>query len=706
MYLQSTQKILHIRGYFHHNEGCKKALIAHFPAVPLHPALYEVALQQLKEGCTLTDLQEQNHVMVQSVAYCDQPADLSKSTYRWHWWDRDSHSLYCQFNCLQGIKITEQAHLNIDEWLDPDSAQFNQMLCDAVFHYSPRATCGERFEVCIATPEMQEATWKYAHQSQIILDGTFSICDKKIFLFIIMGLDKNKKGVPLAFLLFSAPSRNWHTAAGYNMEIIVKLIDQWKKSLGTQNGKEFKAWVAITDTDLMERGTLLIVFPCIWLLICKFHIRQSWWNHQNKELKGDSLLHIDVKNQLRRVEEYLIHTVSLEEAHTIISEEAEVLEEVKRQGHVAIAEKGLKHLNNYLLGYWCAESLWCSWSDYGHQIAAKILNCTLDGVLPTTNHLESFNGVLKRKHLCCWQRGGQHLQVDVLLRLLVMKILPAIFEQWAAKQIDTSIWEAQMCSIPGGATLLKAISVSGSGPAIPTITYQVPDENRDLAAAEILANNQIEILSFSETGFTFLCHSSLALAFENNPILYTVMLGFDGSATCECLDFITRGGVCKHICVAVLHLNALWANGLNLPAIQLPSSVEDARALQAHQFSNLLASDQNLSTAIAHAHSPIKKAVITMEDALWESDDAYMVESEVEERSADCTARITARGELEGADEDDDESIATDTPDNELNKFDFTSIYGVSRAALDEQTIARVFYELEGAAPKLSELSI
>lgn len=66
-----------------------------------------------------------------------------------------------------------------------------------------------------------------------------------------------------------------------------------------------------------------------------------------------------------------------------------------------------------------------------------------------------------------------------------------------------------------------------------------------------------------------------------------------------------------------------------------------------------------------------------MEDALWESDDAYMVESEVEEQSADCTARITARGELEGADEDDDESIATDTPDNELNKFDFTSIYGV-----------------------------
>jgi len=359
-YLQSTQKILRIRGYFHHNEGCKKALIARFPAVPLHPAVYEVALRQLKEGCTLTDLQERNRVMVQSVAYRDQPADLSKSTYRWHLRDGDSRSLYRQFNRLQGIKITEQAHLNIDEWLDPDSAQFNQTLRDAVFHYSPRATHGERFEVCIATPEMREAAWKYAHQSQIILDGTFGICDKKILLFIIMGLDENKKGVPLAFLLFSAPSGNRHTAAGYNTEIIARLIDQWKKSLGTQNGKEFEAWVAITDTDLMERGALLIVFPRIWLLICKFHIQQSWRNHRNKELKGDSLLHIDVKNRLHRVEERLIHTVSLEEARTIILEEAEVLEEVKRQGHITIAEKGLKHLNDYLLGYWCTESLWCS----------------------------------------------------------------------------------------------------------------------------------------------------------------------------------------------------------------------------------------------------------------------------------------------------------------------------------------------------------
>jgi len=92
--LQSTQRILRIRGYFHHNDGCTKALIARFPAVPLHPSVYEVALLQLKEGGTLTDLQERNRAMAQSVAYCDQPADLSKSPYRWHLRSTDTRFEY------------------------------------------------------------------------------------------------------------------------------------------------------------------------------------------------------------------------------------------------------------------------------------------------------------------------------------------------------------------------------------------------------------------------------------------------------------------------------------------------------------------------------------------------------------------------------------------------------------------------------------
>ncbi|CAK5278470.1 unnamed protein product [Mycena citricolor] len=54
----------------------------------------------------------------------------------------------------------------------------------------------------------------------------------------------------------------------------------------------------------------------------------------------------------------------------------------------------LTHLDS-LNNYWLTESLWKSWSDYGWTHIAHILKCTIDGVILTANHLESFNGVLK-----------------------------------------------------------------------------------------------------------------------------------------------------------------------------------------------------------------------------------------------------------------------------------------------------------------------
>lgn len=59
----------------------------------------------------------------------------------------------------------------------------------------------------MATDDMRRATWKYAHGSQLILDGTFGLCNRKVLL-ILMAVDEKKHGVALAFLLFSAPSGN------------------------------------------------------------------------------------------------------------------------------------------------------------------------------------------------------------------------------------------------------------------------------------------------------------------------------------------------------------------------------------------------------------------------------------------------------------------------------------------------------------------
>lgn len=165
-------------------------------------------------------------------------ADLSHSPYRWLLGQKDTWSLYRQFHRLQGVKLKEEAHINIHEWPDPSSLRYNEALCNAIFHYSPWLSKGEQFKVCIAMEEVvKEAAWKYAHLSQILLDGTFGICNAKIFLFIIMAVDEQNRGVPLAFLMFSTLSENQRTAAGCNTDVLAHLLGKWKESLGSRNGE-------------------------------------------------------------------------------------------------------------------------------------------------------------------------------------------------------------------------------------------------------------------------------------------------------------------------------------------------------------------------------------------------------------------------------------------------------------------------------------
>lgn len=95
--------------------------------------------------------------------------------YRWLLVASDTRALYRQYNRMQGVDTKEPAHVNIDEWLDPNSLRYKKTFADAIFHYSARASKEDRFEVCVATPEMQSAAWEYGNESQIILDGTFGI---------------------------------------------------------------------------------------------------------------------------------------------------------------------------------------------------------------------------------------------------------------------------------------------------------------------------------------------------------------------------------------------------------------------------------------------------------------------------------------------------------------------------------------------------
>jgi len=106
----------------------------------------------------------------------------------------------------------------------------------------------------------------------MMLDRTFGVCNKKMLLFIIMGIDEKHHGIPLAFLLFFTPSVNkaniiWiqHCNLGTLAEPMVQRpqVIQQETICGS---------VVVTDTDLKKQAVLMQVFPDVWLLLYKFHV--------------------------------------------------------------------------------------------------------------------------------------------------------------------------------------------------------------------------------------------------------------------------------------------------------------------------------------------------------------------------------------------------------------------------------------------------
>ncbi|KZV89638.1 hypothetical protein EXIGLDRAFT_139730 [Exidia glandulosa HHB12029] len=367
-YWVTTGQVLRIRAYSEHNTACSEASLLRRPNVPLHPSVFDVALRQLQLGASLTEIQEQNRRMFAQRLYPDQPADLAESAYRWLILRHDTRTLYRRHAHLNGIDVAERAEINIDEWLDPTSPKHNKVLSGAIFHYSARATRGDRFEVCIANHDMQEAAWRYAHGRQLILDGTFGVCNARILVFIAMAIDEENKGVPIAFLLFSAPAGNKLSSSGYDTAILTRLLVAWNRALGTRNGEAFKPRVAMTDTDFKERAALLVPWPELWELICRFHLRQCWRNHRAIGLKGDVPGIADVRMRLQDLEVALVETTHYPDAQELVRAERRRLQ-ARRSSEQAAARKGLVHLD-YLEGYWLKEELWQSWSDYGRQRAA------------------------------------------------------------------------------------------------------------------------------------------------------------------------------------------------------------------------------------------------------------------------------------------------------------------------------------------------
>ncbi|KAJ3831281.1 hypothetical protein F5878DRAFT_549746 [Lentinula raphanica] len=130
------------------------------------------------------------------------------------------------------------------------------------------------------------------------------------------------------------------------------------------------------------------------------------------------------------------------------------------------AEAGLEHLH-YLDHFWLKLSLWQSWSEWGRLAAAAVIKIPVEGIIPTTNHLESFNMVLKKKYIEQHLHSGHRLRFDILIILLITEILPKVYSRRRAMREHASSFLAQ-CSIFSRYWRSELIRASGEARAVET----------------------------------------------------------------------------------------------------------------------------------------------------------------------------------------------------------------------------------------------
>ncbi|KAK7030508.1 hypothetical protein VNI00_014107, partial [Paramarasmius palmivorus] len=237
------------------------------------------------------------------------------------------------------------------------------------------------------------------------------------------------------------------------------------------------------------------------------------------------------------------------------------------------AQGGLAHIA-YLNENWMSESMWRSWSDWSRIAASARIGIPVDSVLPTTNHLEAFNAVLKRKHLANWLHSGHRLRFDFLIFILISRILPSIYLQHKVQKDYQNWFSSRFKACSGGKDLVevhekmlaerKQAREVQKKPPTAGLCWWPLDETRTLHAKNILANNRLqafERLPLPMDGFRAVCPFSK----PGSTSKYQLQIHREGSASCTCVDFLDQGGVCKHLCAFRMVIESWISRGLEHP---------------------------------------------------------------------------------------------------------------------------------------------
>jgi len=572
-----NDKLAYFQGYLQHLEACALSGPCRLPSFPLNATVLRMAEGELQNDASTARILALNRNYVDTHFNGDALVGNERVLLR----SKDIT------NILRSMKMTKltintrkTVQSNLERLLGENASETN--IKTAKIHFKARYHEDDRLELILSTPDQQAAAWKYGHLRWIHLDGTFGVCKHKILLFIFMTVDENNKGIPIAYILFTPPPSNKHTAAGYNTEILTHMFTIFKKriteiriqNINNPDLEEFCPLVAITDTDYKERGALTTVWPGIRLLLCYFHIRQCWANEMTKKLgrDGDSVVirqrqilrtHLNMVMEAaykmeKEPQEVRMHIHLRKEAlqqHMVDQKEARVPADV-----ISILNGGIGFLT-YIQDTWMGPLLE-SWCFQGRADAATTLKIPLAKLPTTNNHLEGGNSLLKTQLIPELQRGGRLLRLDELAVVLVRRITPLILghirlearyaEQLALRRQEYGI------AVPIDRSIIER--------EFPQVAYLDNSKNRAAGAKRLIDQSRIKgFQSMDERLYVSVESEKPSKPGHHYQVCVRGQVPED--IRCECLDFLSKGGACKHLRAAAIYINSLREKDQRLPEI-------------------------------------------------------------------------------------------------------------------------------------------
>lgn len=232
------------------------------------------------------------------------------------------------------------------------------------------------------------------------------------------------------------------------------------------------------------------------------------------------------------------------------------------------------------------ENMWRSWSEWGRRKAAERIGIPVQSVIPTTNHLESFNCIIKRKFIRSWLHSGNRLRVDFLILILITRILPDIFRRRQTRAVEKDWILQRFEQQSGGKDLLQnqKETTPNRGKEVQKVAWWSTDESRHNAAVALASKGLLLSISHRDPDtYAAACTSSTTA-----DVLYSMSLCRSGEGACSCPDFQTRSGACKHLRALRFVVDSLVLIGQErtflFPATPLEAAQVERRSIASTSF--------------------------------------------------------------------------------------------------------------------------